>query len=235
MTDIEFRSRMTVELIEFNANDEMVVRAARVSTGMDRDYPSPERKSGLINYLMKNRHGTPFEHNFFQFRIECPIAISREFMRHRVGWSYNEESGRYSELKPVFWLPNEHRNLVQTGKPGHYEMSPGDEGQHTIVDFDIKYAAATAYDCYKSMLFAGISREVARMCLPVNIYTSFYATCNARSLMHFLSLRTDDERAMFTSKPQQEIQDIAGQIETYFAAAMHETYWAFIASGRVAP
>jgi thymidylate synthase (FAD) len=235
LTDIEFRSHMTVELIEFNATDEMVVRAARVSTQMDRNYPNNEQKSGLINYLMKNRHGTPFEHNFFQFRIECPIAISREFMRHRVGWSYNEESGRYSELKPVFWVPNEDRNLVQTGKPGHYEMSPGSADQEHVATISIKNASFISYENYVSMLNAGISREVARMCLPVNIYTSFYATCNARSLMHFLSLRTDHENAMFTSKPQQEIQDVAIQMEVYLSELMPETYRAFVAAGYVAP
>lgn len=235
MTDVEFRSYMTVELIEFNANDQMVTRAARVSTQLDNIDLGEERTAGLIKYLMKNRHGTPFEHNFFQFRIECPIAISREFMRHRVGWSYNEESGRYSELKPVFWVPDIERNLVQTGKPGHYEMSPGNPGQRVIAQACIKETAKRAYGDYQYMLGWGIAREVARMCLPLSIYTSFYATCNARSLMNFLSLRTYDDRAMFPSKPQQEIQDVATQMEAYLADLMPETYRAYLDAGRVAP
>ena len=106
MTDIIFRSDMIAVLVNAMADDAMVANAARISTvGYRKGDPVPEyggdKDAGLINYLMKNRHGTPFEHNAFTWRIECPIFVAREFMRHRIA-SYNETSGRYRELEPVF-------------------------------------------------------------------------------------------------------------------------------------
>jgi thymidylate synthase (FAD) len=95
MTTISFRSDVTVKLIQAMASDDAVTMAARVSTGSS--YASPEKDAGLINYLMRDRHGSPFEHNAFTFYIEAPIFVFREFMRHRIA-SYNEESGRYKEL-----------------------------------------------------------------------------------------------------------------------------------------
>src|ERR1700733_15822278 len=99
----------------------MVVAAARVSTvGV---YAKEDRlvSEGLINYLMKNPHGTPFEHNMFCFFLHVPIFVPREFMRHRIGWSFNEESGRYKELDGTFYIPARTRDLKQRGKPGHYD------------------------------------------------------------------------------------------------------------------
>ena len=100
---LTFRSDMTVELTQSMASDEAVLKAARVSTGAGST--SAEKDAGLINYLMRDRHGSPFEHNSFTFYIEAPIFVFREFMRHRIA-SYNEESGRYKELKPVFYFPD---------------------------------------------------------------------------------------------------------------------------------
>ena len=108
---IKFRSDVTVELKQSMASDEAILMAARVSTGAEST--SPEKDAGLINYLMRDRHGSPFEHNSFTFYIEAPIFVFREFMRHRIA-SYNEESGRYKELKPVLYIPDQERDLVQT-------------------------------------------------------------------------------------------------------------------------
>lgn len=94
-----FRGDVTVELVKHTASDTDVLFAARVSTlgeqSIDELSKDPERSKGLINYLMRDRHGSPFEHNSMTFLISAPIFVFREFMRHRVGWSYNEESGRY--------------------------------------------------------------------------------------------------------------------------------------------
>jgi thymidylate synthase (FAD) len=103
------------------------------------------------------------------------------------------------------------------------------------VSGDIRRISTEAYGTYKRLLDLEVAREVARMVLPVNIFTSFYATCNARSLMHFLSLRTKRENAAFPSFPQREIEMVAEQMEAAFASLMPQTYAAFEANGRVAP
>lgn len=241
MTTLTFRSDMTVELIQHMGSDDMVVQAARVSTQTE-GYPlgmptaaSAKADAGLINFLMKNRHGTPFEHNAMTFRIEAPIFVFREFHRHRIGWSYNEESGRYTQLKPVFYVPGPDRNLVQEGKPGAYTFVPGNVEQYSGMDWDVRQANGIAYANYERMLGEGIAREVARICLPVNIYSSMYATCNARSLMSFLSLRTKSTTATFPSFPQREIEMVAEEMEIVFEELFPITHDAFHQNGRVAP
>src|ERR1700741_1099473 len=128
---IILRSDFDVDLVEFAGSDELICKAARVSTLGAASIDSAE-SAGLINFLMKNRHGTPFEHSMMMFRISGPIAMWREYMRHRIGFSYNEQSGRYMELDPVFYIPPKHRNLVQTGKPGHYIFVPGTDQQYEL-------------------------------------------------------------------------------------------------------
>lgn len=213
------------------ASDEAVVMAARVSTGAEAD---SGRDKGLINYLMRDRHGSPFEHNAFTFYIEAPIFVFREFMRHRIA-SYNEESGRYKELSPVFYTPDVDRKLIQVGKPGAYTFEDGDQEQFDAVDNAIFIASEDAYAQYQTMLDEGIAREVARMVLPVNIYSSMYVTMNARSLMNFLSLRTTREGTHFPSFPQREIEMVAEKMEEFFAEKMPVTYETFNKNGRVAP
>jgi len=230
MGEVTFRSDMTVNLIEAMASDEAVVRAARVSSG---SRGSLEADKGLINYLMRDRHGSPFEHNAFTFYIEAPIFVFREFQRHRIA-SYNEESARYKELEPVFYIPNGDRKLIQRGKPGAYKFGEGTEEQVFLTKTELETHSSEAYLSYKYLLDEGIAREVARMCLPVNIYSSMYVTINARSLMNFLSLRSL-EQGKFPSFPQAEIAMVADEMENYFSNRMPETYEAFIKNGRVAP
>ncbi len=133
---ITFRSDMTVELIKHAASDADVIWAARVSTKGEQSLAEidadPARSAGLINYLMRDRHGTPFEHSSMTFYVQAPIFVFREFMRHRT-FSYNEESGRYRQLDPVFYRPGPARKLVQTGKPGAYVFEDGTPEQHELV------------------------------------------------------------------------------------------------------
>ncbi|RCG26799.1 FAD-dependent thymidylate synthase [Sphaerisporangium album] len=408
---MEFLSDVTVELVRHNAADSDVVWAARVSTAGEQSleavHQDPERSRGLINYLMRDRHGSPFEHNSMTFFISAPILVFREFHRHRVGWclpgdalipvgpltngvnkkikdiyadwhegvhdsvggvrelpsrrhpttrtvnldtgliesariadvfrsgikpilkittvhgkvlrcspdhallsrgawvkakdlapadlisaqatvpagestgvpgplregvrdeeilsvvpdgeeetydismpgpwhnfiadgivvhnSYNEESGRYRELQPVFYVPGRERRLVQQGKPGKYTFVEGDDEQYKLVTEAMEDSYRRSYEAYQEMLKAGIAREVARAVLPVGLFSSMYATCNARSLMHFLSLRTKDERATVPSFPQREIEMVAEKMEAIWAGLMPLTYAAFNAAGRVAP
>lgn len=234
--DITFRSDSSVALVNSMASDVMVCNAARISTSanFNQDAYAPERKAGLINYLMQNRHGTPFEHNSFSFRVECPIFTAREFFRHRIA-SYNEESARYKQLEAVFWVPAPARPLTQEGKPGHYIMKPGTVEQYKLACAELREAATVEYRRYERLLDAGICREVARACLNVSVYTSFYATMNARALMNFLSLRIDDPDNTFTTKPQYEIESVALQMQDFFSRAMPVTYWAWKENGRIAP
>jgi thymidylate synthase (FAD) len=243
VSDVIFRSDVTVELVRSNATDQDVLFAARVSTQgeqtleaamNEQDAEADKRSRGLINYLMRDRHGSPFEHNSMTFYVQAPIFVFREFMRHRIA-SYNEESGRYKQLSPVFYVPGPDRNLVQIGKTGHYEFLPGSPEQIALVEQESRKASTEAYASYLRMLEAGVAREVARIVLPLNIYSSMYVTMNARALMNFLSLRTQREGTHFPSFPQREIEMCAEKMEDLWAKLMPLTYEAFNANGRVAP
>ncbi|AKY03734.1 thymidylate synthase [Streptomyces phage Lannister] len=236
-TEIQFRSDVTVSLVKSSARDSDVAMAARVSTigGSHDKTVDLAKDEGLINFLMRDRHGSPFEHNSFTFYIEAPVFVAREFFRHRAGWSYNEESGRYKQLQPTFYVPGPDRNLVQVGKPGAYTFEPGTSFQKDLVPYVFEGVYADLYGEYEALLLHGIAKEVARSILPVGIFTSFYATCNARSLMHFLSLRTTDSESTFPSFPQREIEMVAEKMEDFFHQDMPLTWGAFQRHGRVAP
>ena len=236
--EVGFRSDVTVELVKSSASDADVLFAARVSTAGEKSLEQvgadPEKSAGLINFLMRDRHGSPFEHNQFTFYVSAPIFVFREFMRHRT-FSYNEESGRYRRLEPVFYVPGAERKLVQEGKPGRYVFVDGTPEQHELVETTTRRVCTEAYRGYLEMLESGVAREVARGVLPVSIYSSMYATCNARALMNFLSLRTKREDSTFPSFPQREIEMVAERMEAHFAAAMPLTHQAWNRNGRVAP
>ena len=236
--EINFRDDVTVELVKASASDSDVVWAARVSTAgensLDDVNADPSRSEGLINYLARERHGSPFEHTSMTFFVSAPIFVFREFMRHRIA-SYNEESGRYRELRPNFYVPSKERKLVQIGKAGSYTFIDGTDEQYEITVNAIKESCTVAYENYKKMLDAGVAREVARAVLPVGLYSSMYVTMNARALMNFLSLRTSREGSHFPSYPQREIEMVAEKMERHFATLMPLTHGAFEKSGRVAP
>lgn len=236
--DVTFSSDVTVELVKHNASDQDVAFAARVSTQGERSlgYPeTDERKlSGLIGFLMRDRHGSPFEHSVFTFYVKAPIFVWREHMRHRIA-SYNEESGRYRVLNPEFYIPGPERKLLQIGKPGAYTFEPGTSEQSAITMVNYRKSCKEAYMAYDEMVRHGVAREVARGVLPVTIYSSAYVTINARSLMNFLSLRRNVEGQRFPSFPQREIEMVAEKYEKVFEELMPLTHAAFVKNGRVAP
>lgn len=238
MSEAIFRSDMTVELVKASASDADVIWAARVSTAGEQSLEEvgedPARSAGLINYLARERHGSPFEHTSMTFFVSAPIFVFREFMRHRIA-SYNEESGRYRELQPVFYVPNKERKLIQVGKTGAYTFEDGTQEQFDLTVKAMKESYIFVYERYQKMLEAGVAREVARAVLPVALYSSMYVTMNARALMNFLSLRTSREGSHFPSYPQREIEMVAEKMEAHFAKLMPLTYAAFEKSGRVAP
>ena len=237
--DIVFRSDMRVELQQACATDEMIAHAARVSTMGDRALQKAVESygddfAGLINYLMRDRHGSPFEHNLVTFFVQAPIFVFREHMRHRVA-SYNEESGRYREMRGIFYVPPRERKLIQVGKASNYELHPGSDEQHDLVVEAYKHTAAFAYAQYQRQLKGGIAREVARGVLPLDLYSSMWVSMNARALMNFLSLRVNDEKSITPTHPQWEIEQVAKQMENEWARLMPITHAAFVENGRVAP
>ncbi len=235
---ILFKDDVTVELVKSSASDSDVIWAARVSTAGENSLEAvgsdASRSEGLINYLARERHGSPFEHTSMTFFVSAPIFVFREFMRHRIA-SYNEESGRYRELSPVFYVPSKDRKLIQIGKAGSYSFVDGTDAQYELTVRLIKESCTLAYKNYQEMLAAGVAREVARAVLPVTLYSSMYVTMNARALMNFLSLRTSREGSHFPSYPQREIEMVAEKMEAVFAELMPITYGAFQKSGRIAP
>jgi len=236
--EVSFRDDVTVELVRGSASDADVIFAARVSTAGEQSLEDvngdAERSTGLINYLMRERHGSPFEHNSLTFFVRAPIFVWREHMRHRIA-SYNEESGRYRQLEPVFYVPSRERAIQQVGKTGAYEFLPGTPEQYDLIEARMRQSCRDAYSAYIDMLDAGVAREVARMVLPVSIYSSAYVTLNARSLMNFLSLRRKAEGSHFPSYPQREIEMVAERYEDEWARLMPLTHRAFVNNGRVAP
>lgn len=178
---------------------------------------------------------TPFEHNSLMFYVEAPIFVFREFHRHRIGFSYNEMSGRYKELPPMFYVPDQERKLIQVGKPGHYEFKAGSLEQWSKTCSKLHFAYEKSYYTYQSLLKDGVAKEVARACLPVAIYSAMFVTCNARSLMSFLSLRTKRDGSTFPSYPQREIEVVAEKLEYHLKMQFPLTYQAFNEHGRVAP
>lgn len=233
MTEIEFSSEMTVKLVRSMASDDMVVQAAQVSAkGENNPETVPLR---LIQALMKGRHGSPFEHNAFTFFVEAPLFVFREWQRHRIG-SFNEMSGRYTELPGKFYIPNRERSTRNVGTKMKPEFIT-DENNWSSMNTSLRIIARESWEVYKAALEKGVANEVARMVLPLNIYSQMYWTVNARSLMNFLSLRgtQDDRPEEIRSYPQREIQMAAEQIEMIFDEVMPATYHAFVENGRITP
>lgn len=205
------------------ADDLSVVNAARVSFGK-RKTELDEGDVSLINFLMRERHGTPFEHNAFRFHVRCPIFVAREWFRHRIG-SFNEFSARYSEVPEDFWVPKVEDVRTQVGKPGSYTFTATEEDVSKDAIWHIETAYEKAYASYRAMLADGVAKELARVVLPMGTYTEFYWTVNARSLMNFLSLRT-------ANTAQSEIRDYAFEVESAFEEHMPVTYEAWNRLGR---
>ena len=208
------------------ANDLSVVNSARVSFAQSSE-ELDEKAKGLINFLMRERHGTPFEHNAFRFHIKCPLFVAREWFRHRIG-SFNEFSARYSLVEDDFFAPAKEHVRTQAGKPGAYMFEPVSEeiAENTILD--IEEVNAYCYEVYQKLIDKGIAKELARTVLPVSMYTQFYWTVNARALMNFLSLRNHQTA-------QLDIRLYAEKVEEIFQEQMPVTYQSWVANGRVSP
>ncbi len=236
---IRLRSRIGVTLVQHVGSDAAVIAAARVSLegAASVRHMDAGATAGLVRYLMRQKHGTPFEHASLTFLVEAPIFVFREWHRHRVGWSYNETSARYKEMDPVFWVPDLLRKIrpAAGSKPARPEFVAGEAHAHEFIQYYCAESYRRAWAAYRGMLNAGYAKEVARCVLPVATFSSMYATCNPRSLMAFLALRTHDPAARHVSYPQAEIEDAARQMEAEFARLFPITHAAFVEFGRVSP
>jgi thymidylate synthase (FAD) len=215
-----------VRLDAAEATDLSVVNGARVSF-LQIKQEMEEKDERLIAFLMREKHASPFEHNLFRFHIRCPIAVAREWMRHR--WSsFNEHSLRYSEAIDAFYVPEAPQIRTQKGKPGAYTFEPMDPETAEKVRTMLSDQYREAWNRYRDMLELGVAKEVARFVLPVGLYTEFYWTVNARALMNFIALRNAETA-------QWEIAQYGKAVEEFFASLMPATHKAFLQYGRVAP
>ena len=215
-----------VRLDDAMASDLSVVNSARVSFGRRKE-EMDESDEGLIRFLMRDRHGTPFEHNAFRFHIRAPIFVVREWMRHRVG-SFNEFSMRYAKATSDFYVPEADDVRSQVGKPGAYSFEPVDAELAEQTREELRAVYEQAFETYERLVELGVARELARSVMPVGAYTEFYWTVNARALMNFVSLRAAETA-------QREIRRYAEAVEIFLAEKMPVTHAAFVAAGRVAP
>jgi len=215
-----------VRLDDAMADDLSVVNAARVSFARRKE-DMDDSDQGLIRFLMRERHGTPFEHNSFRFHVRCPLFVAREWFRHRVG-SFNEFSMRYARATDDFYVPEPEDVRTQVGKPGAYSFEPVDSELAEQTRAELQEVYEHAYATYERLVEAGVARELARAALPVGAYTEFYWTVNARALMNFVSLRAAESA-------QREIRRYADAVETFLGERMPITHAAFVANDRTAP
>ena len=208
------------------ASDLSVVNAARVSFARRKE-TLDESDEGLIRFLMREQHATPFEHSVFRFHVRAPIFVVREWVRHR--WSsFNEFSMRYAKATDDFYLPEPGDVRTQLGKPGSYAFEPVEPEVADAAREELQAVYDASFAAYERLMELGVARELARLVMPVGAYTEFYWTVNARSLMNFVSLRAAETA-------QREIRRYADACEHFFAEHMPVTHAAFVASSRVAP
>lgn len=171
-----------IELLNYMGDDNTIVAAARVShLGESK---GTEQDSKLIAYLLKHKHTSPFEQVEFQFLVRCPLFVRSQWHRHRT-WSYNETSRRYTSEYIDFYVPD---SLHEQSTKDKQARGKRVEGDKYLIE-QIEKHANLSFEFYNLMLASGVCREQARMVLPQNMYTSFYAKTDLHNLLHFIELR----------------------------------------------
>jgi thymidylate synthase (FAD) len=200
-----------VELVDSAGSDSGIVRTARVSYAGDLRSKNglTEKDKNLLAFLLKHRHMTPFEHTMIKFHVKAPMFVARQWMRHRIGWSYNEISRRYTSEDIDFYIPSAHQWRSQSAK--NKQSSAKREPQGYYSEY-LREHVKESLELYNGMINDGISREQARMVLPQNMYTRFYATTNLRALMHFYELRSKNDAQWEIRKYAWAMSAIAGEV-----------------------
>lgn len=208
----------SVTLVDYQGDEDFIVAAARVSYGRGTTKKSNNR--GLLRHLMRHQHWTPYEQCSLVFRIEMPIVVMRQLVRHRTA-KLNEYSGRYSVMPGEFYVPDTDRLAVQstTNKQGSGSVL-SDEDAQAVLDLLRKDAEATFGNYNKLLDDFNLARELARINLPLSAYTKVYWKMDLRNLLHFLSLRMD-------SHAQWEIRQFADAMGEVVAAGYPEAWAAF--------
>lgn len=220
MNEIKVLDLGFVRLEAFAGGDQAVLRSARVSYGSTST--DSEKDKRLIKFLLTNDHGSPFEHTFFTFHMKLPIFCARQIIRHRVGVAFNEVSARYTEMKEEFYTPTKFRVQDTKNKQGSLNSKTL---RHSYLNHKIESANYEASLAYRLLLDEGVAREMARMVLPLNLYTEWYLSMNARSLMHLIGLRSDVHA-------QEETRQYSHAMARLFAEQMPWTFEAFVDSLR---
>ncbi len=178
-----------IRLVDVMGDDAAIVQAARVSYGQGTKTVNEDR--GLIRYLMRHKHTSPFEMVELKFHVKLPIFIARQWIRHRTA-NVNEYSGRYSEMKDECYLPEleQIRFQAKNNKQGRSDESL-DQLEGTAVSNIISEGQSSAFGDYKEMLDKGVAREIARINLPLSTYTEWYWKIDLHNLLHFIRLRLD--------------------------------------------
>lgn len=207
-----------IELVQHMGEDITVVNSARVSFGVHKDQID-EKDEKLINYLVKHNHTSTLEHNIATFRIKVPLFVRSQHHRHRT-WSYNEISRRYTDADLEFYIPDQYRtqhmsnrqasNIKETINP-QMELYPlGLESR--LCNEAVFYHTHLSLKLYEEMIEKGIAREQARMILPQNLYTEYYATANLNNILKFISLRTHEGAQWEIQKLAEGMLDIVTQL-----------------------
>ena len=208
MSDIEFRSDLRVTYVDSMGDDRRIAQAARVSTaGLDNDR---EKYVGLVRALIRDGHWSPLESCTMTIAFDVPAFTRDQIIRHR-SMSFSVFSLRYSEAKPVFWVPSDDRPLVQVGKALDYRREQGSKVQRILTEGKIVDAATRAWLDYERMIESGVANEVARTVLPNSVYSPFWATGNLRSWLHFVGIRNDPHA-------QHEVREAAEKVEAVIAS-----------------
>ncbi len=178
-----------VRLVDYLGSDERIVQAARVSYG--EGTKSYREDKGLINYLLRNDHTSPFEQVNFTFHLKMPIFVARQWIRHRTG-RVNEISGRYSVMADEAYLPAlEHLNTQSSDNKQGRNSEPMEASEALKIQEILKKDQERSFATYKELLESDLAREVARINLPLSLYTEWYWQMDLHNLLHFLALRLD--------------------------------------------
>lgn len=207
-----------IRLVDYMGDDSSIVQAARVSYGKGTKTVNQDR--GLIRYLMRHKHTTPLEMVEFKFHVKLPIFVARQWIRHRTA-NVNEYSGRYSEMKDDFYIPEADNIRPQSSnnKQGRADYS-FDSDKTKDLQKGIEKFQGDAFDHYTELLESGLAREISRINLPLSNYTEWYWKIDLHNLFHFLKLRLD-------SHAQYEIRVYAEAMAELVKAAVPVAYEAF--------
>lgn len=223
MSEIQFRSDVTVELLQHTGSEAMIVQAARQSTqGKNAKAVDNGR---FIGFLAGEGHLVPLEHNILTFHLEVPIFVSRQIVKYRHS-SISEESGRYREMEGVFYVVDVDRPIRQVGKTGDYIFEQDTELACKKARRQVRRAHRW-YDEYLDDLASGISKEVARMEAPVNLYSSMVVSMNLIGWLHFVSQRA----TLAPSHGQYEIAMVADAVGVQIEELYPNVWETFVANG----